>query len=393
MINFSAMMQKLNFPMVGKSPWGGSASGEDEQEAKTSSESTPDEGDKAKAPKPNKGPKNPWLPSGDDGTEGRRAPNIEDIFKYRGKKGGEGGSGSGGGFGGGGANFRLPERGDGKSWLPLLLVGAAGLWVFSTAVHQVEPKEQAVVTWLGGKYSNTLSPGINLTFPFPIQSVDKESVSDFREETIPDAGGEQRLMLTGDQNLVDLTYTVRWNVKDLRQFRFQLADPEKTVREVAEATMRASVGGQSLDQVLSGAGRARIESDVMLRMQAMLDAYRSGVAVQGVQIGKTDPPKEVEQAFKDVTAAQQKAESYRNQAEAAAQQVLAQAQGEAAAFDKVYEQYRLAPEVTRQRMYYETMERVLRQNDKTVIEASGVTPYLPLPEMRKRQNAAKQGEQ
>lgn len=118
-------------------------------------------------------------------------------------------------------------------------------------------------------------------------------------------------------------------------------------------------------------------------MQAILDAYNSGVSIQGVEIRKTDPPKEVEDAFKNVSAAQQEAESYINQAEASAQQVLARAQGDAVAFDKVYAQYKLAPEVTRRRMYYETMERVLRDTDKTVVEAPGVTTYLPLPEMRR----------
>jgi membrane protease subunit HflK len=123
-------------------------------------------------------------------------------------------------------------------------------------------------------------------------------------------------------------------------------------------------------------------------MQQVLDAYRSGIAVQGVQIKKTDPPSEVEDAFKDVTAAQQQAESYVNQAEGVAQQVLARAQGDATSFNKVYEQYKLAPEVTRRRMYYETMERVLGKTDKVIVEAPGVTPYLPLPEIKRRASSA-----
>ena len=121
-------------------------------------------------------------------------------------------------------------------------------------------------------------------------------------------------------------------------------------------------------------------------MQQVLDAYRSGIAIQGVQIKKTDPPAEVEEAFKDVSAAQQEAQGYVNQAEAVAQQVLARAQGDAASFDKVYAQYKLAPEVTRRRMYYETMERVLRKTDKVIVEAP-VTSYLPLPELKRRAQA------
>jgi membrane protease subunit HflK len=221
---------------------------------------------------------------------------------------------------------------------------------------------------------------------------DTELVSEFRVETIPD-GEAQRLMLTGDQNLVDLSYAVRWNIKDLQLFRFQLNTPELAVQEVAEAAMRAEVAEKTLDQVFSGAGRADIELRVMERMQALLDAYRSGIAVQGVQIRKTDPPQEVEEAFRNVSAAQQDAESYLNQAEAAAQQVLARAEGDASAFDQVYEQSRLAPEVTRRRMYYETMERVLRQTDKTIVEGTGVTPYLPLPEVRRRAAAPAPGAQ
>ncbi|HEU4651415.1 MAG TPA: protease modulator HflK, partial [Croceibacterium sp.] len=187
-------------------------------------------------------------------------------------------------------------------------------------------------------------------------------------------------------NLVDLSYQVRWNIKDLKQFRFQLTEPENTVREVAEFAMRASVAERDLNGVFSGAGRADIEQRVRERMQGLLDAYRSGIAVQGVQIRKTDPPQEVEEAFKNVSAAQQQAQSAINQSEAIAQQVLARAQGDATAFDKVYEQYRLAPEVTRRRMYYETMERVLRQTDKTVVETPGVAPFLPLPELRRSQS-------
>jgi membrane protease subunit HflK len=195
-------------------------------------------------------------------------------------------------------------------------------------------------------------------------------------------------MLTGDQNLVDLSYIVRWTIKDLKQYRFQLSEPDETVREVAEAAMRASVAQKTLNQVLSGSGRADIEQSVMSRMQAILDAYKSGIQVQGVQIRKTDPPKEVEEAFKDVSAAQQDADAEVNRAEAYAQQILARAQGDAASFDKIYAQYKLAPEVTKRRLYYETMERVLRQNDKTVVEAPGVQTYLPLPEVQRRAQAA-----
>jgi membrane protease subunit HflK len=134
-----------------------------------------------------------------------------------------------------------------------------------------------------------------------------------------------------------------------------------------------------------GDKRADIEIQVADGMQRILDGYRSGIQIQGVAIKQADPPDAVNDAFKQVTAAQQDAKSYINQANAYALQITAKAQGESTAFDKVYEQYRLAPEVTRRRMYYETMEQVLGKVDKTIIEAPGVTPYLPLPQVQKEQ--------
>jgi membrane protease subunit HflK len=321
-----------------------------------------------------KGPRNPWLPgSGDD--KPRRSASIEDIFKNRGPEGPRRAGGPGG------PGFRLPRRPGGGSWFPFAVAGVVLVWLAVTSIHTIEPKEQAIVTTFG-KYTRTLHSGFNVTAPWPFQQVDTEQVSEFRVNAIPD-GTAQRLMLTGDQNLVDLSYIVRWNIKDLKQFRFELVSPEDTVHEVAEYAMRAEVAEKSLTDVFSGAGRADIEQRVTQRMQQLLDAYRSGIAVQGVQIRKTDPPSQVEEAFKKVSAAQQQAESLINNSKGQAQQVLARAQGDAAAFDKVYAQYKLAPEVTRRRMYYETMERVLRQTDKTIVEGTGVTPYLPLREMRR----------
>jgi membrane protease subunit HflK len=147
--------------------------------------------------------------------------------------------------------------------------------------------------------------------------------------------------------------------------------------------MRSVVASVSLDDAL-GAGRTEIEQQVEQRMQAILDTYRSGVRVQGVAIKQADPPTAVNDAFKSVSAAQQAAQTDLNQARAYAQQQTARAQGEAAQFDKTYEQYRLSPDVTRRRMYYETMEYVLGNVDKTIVETGGVTPYLPLPELKRR---------
>ncbi|OGS54009.1 MAG: peptidase [Erythrobacter sp. RIFCSPHIGHO2_12_FULL_63_10] len=360
-----------------KSPWGGSGgegeppTGDDGQEG-PQADSPPTDGPAGD------GPRNPWLPGGGKGGsgDGRRSANIEDIFKRRGP------SGPRRGGRGGGPGFRLPERPDGKSWLPLLVGGVAAVWIIFSSTHQVQPKEQGIVTWVGGVYSRTMGSGLNFTLPWPFQQVTIENVSEIRSEKIGSEG--EKLILTGDQNLVDLSYLIRWNIKDLKQFTFQLDDPELTLREVAESAMRASVAEQELDSVVSGAGRAEVEDRVQRRMQAVLDAYRSGIAIQGIAVERADPPTKVIEAFKAVSAAQQESDAMRNRARAYAQQILARAQGDASAFDQIYAQYRLAPEVTRRRLYYETMESVLAKTDKTIIEADGVTPYLPLPEVRRR---------
>lgn len=180
---------------------------------------------------------------------------------------------------------------------------------------------------------------------------------------------------------------MRWNIRNPELYLFQLSEPDASVREVAESAMRSVLASVSLDDAL-GAGRTAIEQQVELRMQEILDGYKSGIRIQGVAIKQADPPTAVNDAFKAVSAAQQTAQTYLNEARAAAQQVTAKAQGEAAAFDKVYEQYKLSPDVTRRRMYYETMEGVLSNVDKTIVEGNNVTPYLPLPEIKKRAQAA-----
>ncbi|MDD3800291.1 MAG: FtsH protease activity modulator HflK [Novosphingobium sp.] len=389
MKRMGGFFDQIVLAMAGRrSPWGGSSGGGDDGEGggdsppdgggdASGSGSTGGSGDGSGGGTPPRGPRNPWLPgSGEEGP--RRSASIEDLFRARGPEGPRRRTG-----GPGGPNFRFPERPGGGSWFPLIIGAAVAVWLAIGMVHQVGPKEQGIVTTLG-KYSRTLQPGLNFTLPWPIEEVEVEPVSTIRSFRIPDSGQREKLILTGDQNLVDLSYLIRWNIKDLKQFKFQLAEPEETVREVAEAAMRASVAEQTLDQIFSGAGRAEIEQQVRNRMQAILDAYRAGIAVQGVEIDKTDPPERVVEAFKDVSAAQQDADADINRARAWAQQILAQAQGEATAFDKVYAEYRLAPEVTRRRMYYETMERILGKTNKTVIEAPGVTPYLPLPEIQRR---------
>lgn len=356
--------------MAGKNnPWGGSGKGDEPGEDGPRS----DKG--AGGPD---GPRNPWLPGGGEPGK-RRSASIEDIFKGRGP---EGPRRSGGG-GIGGPGFRLPERPGGKSWVPVILGSVALIWVAATSVHFIQPGEQAIVTWFGGKYSHQLDSGTNITAPWPINMVEKENVTQVRLEEVPGTKAE-KLILTGDQNLVDLSYLIRWNISDLTLYKYQLNDPGNALLEIGEAAMRAAVARQDLDTVLTGEGRAEIEQDVRDAMQTRLDAYRSGISVQGIEINKVDPPGRVEEAFKDVSSAQQDADAAINRSRAVAQQLLARAQGDASEFNNIYEEYKLAPEVTRRRLYYETMESVLAKTDKTIVESGNVTPYLPLPELKRR---------
>lgn len=319
------------------------------------------------------GPRNPWGnpaggPAGGGGRKGGAA-SLEELFK----------KGTGGGFKGG-----MPKGPGGRSWWPIFVIGFLVLWVLLTSIHRISPQERGVVTLLGS-YSRTIQPGLHFSFPAPIEQVTKLDVEEIRTIDIP-TGESEKLILTGDQNIVDLAYSVRWNIKAPELFLYQIAEQEETIKEVAEASMRAAVANFTLDDTI-GAERTEIEQEVSQNMQALLDSYGAGVFIRGIAIKKADPPAAVNDAFKEVSASQQTAQTFLNEARAYAQQLTAQAQGESAAFDKVYEEYRLAPQVTRQRMYYETMERVLSQVDKTIVEPSGVTPYLALPEINKRAQA------
>lgn len=355
MKKFSGWVARIGAAMSEGGPWGGHGGG-----------SGGDGGDGSGG----RGPRNPWNQPPPGGRPRGRGPTALDELLRRGREG----------FGGG-----LPPRPEARQLWPILVVLFVVMWIALTSVHRIGPQERGVLMRLGS-YAGTLRPGINLSLPAPFDSVTALDVEEIRTVDIPTGQGE-KLVLTGDQNIVDLAYSVRWNIRDAALFKFQLADPEETIREVAESAMRSVVATVSLNDTI-GSGRTEIEQRVQLRMQEILDGYRSGVLVQGVAIKQADPPEAVNDAFKEVSAAQQTAQTYMNEARAYAQQLTAKAQGEAAAFDKVYEEYRLAPEVTRRRMYYETMEEVLANVDKTIVETDDVTPYLPLPELRKRAQQA-----
>lgn len=345
------------------SPWGNPGGGDDKGGDKGS-----DKGG---------GPRNPWTqPIEDRGPRGPKArgPSALDELLKRGR-------GSGGG-GGGGFGRGLPPMPSAKLWSWGIL-GFLGLWVVFSSFHIVPPEKEGVVTRLGS-YSRTVPAGVQVTWPAPIERIVQLDVRQIRTMDIgsPDAA-DKNFVLTRDQSIIDLAYGVRWTISDPELYMFQLSDPDGTIREVAESSMRATVANFDLVQAI-GPGRVDIETQVQARMQELLNRYRAGVRIEGVAIRQADPPSQVDDAFKAVTAARQERESAINLARAYEQQVLERARGDTSAFDKIYEQYRLAPGVTRQRLYYETMENVLSNVDKTIVEPRGVNSYLPLSEAQRR---------
>lgn len=320
-------------------------------------------------------PRNPWTPPPEGPRRprgGGRGASLDELFrKGRGK---------------------FPFDGGGKPVWIWAIVAAVILWLFLTGVHRLGPEQQGVVTRFGS-FSRVHGPGISFSLPSPIEQLTKVDTQQIRTTEIGNEGQEsENLVLTSDQNIIDMAYEARWSISDPTLYLFQLEDPEATVREAAESAMRAAVANFPLIQAI-GPGRSDIEAQVRQRMQRILDEYRSGILVQGVAVRESDPPAEVVEAFKNVNAAKQRKESYLNDARAYSERVTQRAEADTAAFDKVYEEYRLAPEVTKRRMYYETMESVLGKVDKTIIEAPGVTPYLPLPEVKKRSGSAAQDPQ
>ena len=233
------------------------------------------------------------------------------------------------------------------------------------------------------------------------------SASDTGRATSVSDVPEESLMLTGDENIVDIDYSVFWIIKDAGKFLFNIQSPEDTVKSVAETAMREVIAKNGIQSILTE-GRAQIEIDTQNIMQEILDSYDSGISITQVQTQKADPPKEVIDAFRDVQAAkadkeraQNEAEAYANdviprargeaaqilqQAEAYKQEVVALAEGEASRFLAIYNEYRKARTVTQERMYLETMEKVMADINKIIIDkksGGGVVPYLPLPELKK----------
>jgi modulator of FtsH protease HflK len=298
------------------------------------------------------------------------------------------------------------------------LVGALVVWGIS-GFYRVDTNEYGVVLRFGA-FDRYAGPGLNYHLPYPIETVltpqvtvvrqihiGMRQVEDLRRGTTIRDVPEESLMLTGDENIVDVDFTVFWQVKKdkVSDYLFNIQQVEGSVKAVAESAMREVVGRTKIQPILTGA-RAGVEVEVQELMQKILDFYGAGVLITQVQMAKVDPPQQVIDSQRDVQAAradadraQNEAQKYANSvvpeaygkaaqvtqaAEAYREQTVAEARGQASRFLQVYDEYKKAPDVTRQRIYYETMEKLFSGTDKIIIDqgaTSGAIPYLPLPEL------------
>ncbi len=299
------------------------------------------------------------------------------------------------------------------------LIVLAFIWMAS-GLYRVLPDEQGVVLRFG-KFVKTTQPGLNYHIPFPVESVQTPKVTKvnrmdigFRSERdsgFSTGGGvadvpEESLMLTGDENIVNIDFSVFWVIKDAGKFLFKIQDPQGTVKAAAETAMREVIAKSAIQPILTE-GRASIEIETQEIIQAILDEYNSGIEITQVQTQKADPPDQVIDAFRDVQAARADMERSKNEAEAYAndviprargeaqkilqaaeaykKEVVAKAEGEASRFLSIYNEYSKAKVVTKKRMHLETMEKVLADINKIIIDknaGSGVVPYLPLKELQ-----------
>jgi membrane protease subunit HflK len=363
-------------------PWQNNGEGGEEPSAETPANPPANPPEGRPGLRPVNKPANPWGEGPPRRPMGSRAPSRGGDFDDLIRRSQERLKTQFGGGGAGGGGFDLND----SRWLVWAGGALVAAWVVLSSFYSVDAQSAAVVQRFGA-YVSTTGPGVHLKLPWPIDAVELRKVEQINIIDISSSeGANENLMLTGDQNIINLAYTVRWKIRNPESFLYELSDPEKTVREVAESAMRAEISRASLNDAL-GPQRAQIADQVRERMQELLDSYRAGIDVRGVDIKQADPPAAIDGSFKDVSAAQQDAQQYLNRARTYAQALVAKAQGDAAGFDAVYAQYALAPEVTRKRMYLETMEKLLTKVDKTIINVPGVTPYLPLPEMRRRARA------
>ena len=356
------------------------------------------------------GPRGPWGSGPQQPGGGSRPPDLEEFLRRSQDR----------------LRGLLPGNLGGRG-IALIALVAVVLWGFS-GFFRVEPDELGVVLRFG-KFIREVQPGLNYHLPYPIETVltppalrinkidiGMRPVEDMRRGTSVREVPEESLMLTGDENIVDVDFSVLWKVKptSVGDYLFNIQNPEGTVKAVAEAPCARSLAARTSSR--SSPARARTSRPaVQDLMQKTLDNYGAGIQVQQVQLQKVDPPTQVIDAFRDVQAArsdleraQNEAQTYANRvvpeargraakitqdAEAYREQTVAQAKGETSRFVQIYEQYKKAPDVTRERMYLETMERVLGGSDKTIIDTGpqagpGVVPYLPLTELPRPRSAS-----
>src|SRR5680860_291820 len=298
--------------------------------------------------------------------------------------------------------------------ITLLVIGFFGFTV------RVNPDELGIVLRFG-EYVRQLPPGLNFRLPYPVEVVELPKVTRISRIEVGMRGSsdrgmattmrdvpEESLMLTGDENIVDIDFVVLWQISNAPDYLFNIQNPEGTVKDVAESSMREIVGQSDIEPILTAA-RAKTEADVQELIQRILDGYGAGIRIVQVQLQKVDPPAQVIDAFRDVQAARADQERLQNEAQTYANRVvpeargeasrilqsaqgyrdrvIAEAQGEADRFENVLKEYQKAPEVTRKRIFIETMQEVLSNTDKIIIDdkgGSGVVPYLPLSELQKR---------
>jgi membrane protease subunit HflK len=284
----------------------------------------------------------------------------------------------------------------------LIAIALIMVWLLS-GIYFIQPAEQGVVTTFGA-YSRDTGPGAHWRF-VPFERVQKVQVASLQRVDIGGSGDNEvpaeSLMLTGDENIVDLTFTVQYRINDAAKFLFRVADSgEPTIKSVAESAIREVVGKTNLDDILTN-GRGKLQDQTEVLMQRILDNYGAGVTVVEVQVRSANPPKDVVPDFQNVASASQYADSAVNEANAYknrvvneakgnAAQIVQQAQGyrervvhtadgDASRFNQIYEQYRRAPAVTRERLYLEAMERVLSKSNKVIVDTHGATAPIILP--------------
>ena len=336
----------------------------------------------------------PWGGrKGDDGP-----PDLDEVVrKMRDKLGGL--------FGGGGRSS-TPGSGGGETspFLWVVLVAGLAVLLFLATFWRIEPAERGVVMRFG-KYVRTLQPGPSFQLPRPIDEVITINVQQIRPFTV------NATMLTGDENIVDVEMAVQYRIKDVKNYLFKIADPDTTVQRVTESAIRDIIGQSTLDFVITE-GRAEIGNGAIELIQQILDNYDSGIEVTSVNMQPAKPPEQVKASFDDAIKAREdeqrrinEAEAYRNeidekaqgeaarillQAQAYEEQVVAEAQGEARRFEQLLVEYEKAPEVTRSRLYLDTLEEVLAENPKVMLDnkSGNSLMYLPIDKLIQRETAA-----